>query len=114
MVNTLDRVVSDPQITARGMVASLEAADGRRPRVIGDPLRLARRDRRPARYPPALGEDSRTVLAEVLGLGADEIETLVAKVWSGRDTVHRFRASGSGELTRTPETCCPWLSSPRS
>src|SRR5919199_5982139 len=38
VVNTLDRVVEDPQIRHRGMVVELEAADGRRARVMGDPM----------------------------------------------------------------------------
>ena len=76
VVNTLDRVVVDPQIAAREMVASLEARDGRRARVVGDPLRMASVPREPARYPPALGEDSRRILADILGLADDEIEAL--------------------------------------
>lgn len=76
VVNTLDRVVTDPQIVARDMVASLVAADGRTARVIGDPLRMGDGARRPARYPPALGEDSRAVLAEVLSLDEAEIDAL--------------------------------------
>ena len=79
VVNTLDRVVADPQITARDMVASLEAKDGRKARVIGDPLRFGSGERRPALYPPALGEHSRDVLAKTLGMGEAEIESLVAK-----------------------------------
>ena len=78
VVNTLDRLVGDPQIAAREMVASLEAEDGRRTRVIGDPLRFASASRPAGRYPPALGEDSRAVLGELLGLSGDQIEALCA------------------------------------
>ncbi|TDR89154.1 CaiB/BaiF CoA transferase family protein [Enterovirga rhinocerotis] len=76
VVNTLDRVVSDPQILARGMVAELAAEDGRRTRVIGDPLRFASASKTTPRYPPALGEDSDAVLRDVLGLGPEEIAGL--------------------------------------
>ena len=79
VVNTLDRVVDDPQIAVRDMVATLVAEDGRRARVVGDPLHMASTSRLPGRYPPALGEDTRAVLADVLGLGEPEIEALCAK-----------------------------------
>lgn len=61
VVNTLDRVVADPQVQEREMV--LEVAAGGTPfRVAGDPLKMGARGTAPRR-PPALGAD----VVEVLG-----------------------------------------------
>lgn len=75
-VNTIDRVVADPQIRHRGMVFELEAGDGRQVRVMGDPLFMQESRRVSNVYPPAAGEHSAEVLREVLGLSSDEIDRL--------------------------------------
>ena len=76
-VNTLDRVMIDPQVAHREMVVELDNGDGKRARVIGDPI-LFKEAGRPARsYPPASGEHSAAVLADTLGLGEDEIKDLI-------------------------------------
>lgn len=77
-VNTIDRVVSDPQIRHRGMVTELDAGDGRHVQVMGDPLFMQESRRTANSYPPAAGEHSAEVLRDVLGLAPDEIERLIA------------------------------------
>ena len=77
VVNTLDRVIDDPQIHARDMIMDLSASDGRKVRVMGNPLRMQEAGSLAPGYPPAPGEDSKTVLAHVLGLDKSEISRLV-------------------------------------
>lgn len=77
VVNTLDRVMKDPQIAHRAMVMNITAEDGRTARVIGDPIFFQEAPRPMPHFPPAAGEDSAAVLRDVLGLRADEIEALV-------------------------------------
>ena len=77
VVNTLDRVMVDPQIVHRGMVVELTGTDDRRARVIGDPIFFQEAKRPALRFPPASGEDSITVLRDVLGLDDVEISTLI-------------------------------------
>lgn len=76
-VNTLDRVVTDPQIRERGMVAELAAQDGRRVQVMGDPLFMQESRRSGATYPPAAGENSAEILSELLALPQERIEALI-------------------------------------
>jgi CoA:oxalate CoA-transferase len=76
VVNTLGQVVADPQIVHRGMVTELAAPDGRRARVMGNPIALAAASKAEARFPPRLGEDTAEVLCELLGLSATELQAL--------------------------------------
>jgi crotonobetainyl-CoA:carnitine CoA-transferase CaiB-like acyl-CoA transferase len=79
VVNSLAQVVADPQIAHRGMVAELAAPDGRRARVMGNPIALADAPRAPAQFAPRLGENSAEVLGAVLGLSHGEIDDLVTR-----------------------------------
>lgn len=79
VVNTLDRVMSDPQIRHRGMVTELSAPDGRAVRVMGNPLVFGEAARPEEQFPPTLGEHTADVLAAVLGLSPQEIAELARK-----------------------------------
>jgi crotonobetainyl-CoA:carnitine CoA-transferase CaiB-like acyl-CoA transferase len=88
VVNTLDRVVNDPQIRHRNMVMSLEGGAGQRARVMGNPIKFKDAAGEGADYPRELGADTAAVLSDVLRLSPDEIATLIrakAIVASPRD-----------------------------
>jgi crotonobetainyl-CoA:carnitine CoA-transferase CaiB-like acyl-CoA transferase len=75
-INSIDEVLADPQVAARGMLRAMRRDDGTEVQVIGFPGRLSRS---PASYrlaPPRLGQDTRAVLEAELGLGGAEIEAL--------------------------------------
>jgi CoA:oxalate CoA-transferase len=74
VINTLDRVMADPQVLHRGMVLTLVDDDGSKVRVAGNPIKNG--STAPRRFPPALGEQSRQLLAEFAGLGEAEIDAL--------------------------------------
>src|SRR5205807_7911632 len=79
VVNSLAQVVADPQIRHRGMVQELAAPDGRRARVMGNPIALADAPKAEARFPPRLGEDTAEVLAEILSVTPNEVDELMRK-----------------------------------
>ena len=95
VVNTLDRVVGDPQIRHRGMVTELAAPDGRHARVMGNPIALANAPPAATRFAPRLGEDTAEVLGEVLGLSTGEIDELERK-----RVVSSPSPAGGGSLAR--------------
>ena len=79
VVNTLDRVMEDPQIRHRDMVVGLAHEDGRQSRVMGNPMKFADAACEEMRFPPALGADTAAVLREVLEIGDAELAELAAR-----------------------------------
>jgi CoA:oxalate CoA-transferase len=77
VVNTLDRVMRDPQIRHRNMVLELESNDGLKARVAGNPMKFKDAASEPSDYPPALGANTAAVLKDVLDLSPEEIAELV-------------------------------------
>jgi crotonobetainyl-CoA:carnitine CoA-transferase CaiB-like acyl-CoA transferase len=75
-INDVLDALRDEHVRAREMVLSLEANDGRRVDVLGNPIRLERTMRTEHSYPPALGEHGYEVLREVLDIRDDEIDRL--------------------------------------
>jgi len=74
-INDLAQVFADPQVVHRGLRTEVARASGERIPVVASPVRLSRT---PVRHgpPPRLGEHTREVLVEVLGMGDEEVEAL--------------------------------------
>ena len=77
-INDLAQVFADPQLAARGMVAEIahSALDGAPVKLIASPLRLSKTPVRYRRHPPLLGEQTESVLRELLGLDDGELASL--------------------------------------
>jgi crotonobetainyl-CoA:carnitine CoA-transferase CaiB-like acyl-CoA transferase len=78
VVNDIAQVVQDPQIQHRNMVLTLRG-DKNVVRVIGDPIVLESSDRVNYRFPPELGQDTVSILAEILGLDQYHIDDLIGR-----------------------------------
>lgn len=77
----LGQVFASPQVAARDMVVSVPhpvAASGA-VWLIGNPLKLSETPVTYAKAPPVLGQDTRAVLARVLGMTDDAIGELIAQ-----------------------------------
>jgi crotonobetainyl-CoA:carnitine CoA-transferase CaiB-like acyl-CoA transferase len=102
-INRLDQVFDDPQIKARGM--KIDLAHPRAGTVPGVrvPLRLSGSPLSCASAPPLLGEHSRAVLHDRLGVDAEALAGLVARGIVGPDPVDApasgGRRRGNGEGT---------------
>ncbi len=79
-INTIDKVVADPQVLARGMIQLIDHPVAGRFPVTASPVKLSRTpvDGR-FEAAPALGQDTAQVLREFLGLGDAEIRELAAE-----------------------------------
>ena len=75
-IKNLDEALRDPQVVHRNMVVELRSPTGTPLRLLGDPVKLSRTRRSSHKYPPKLGEDTTSVLKELLGLSEIRIEEL--------------------------------------
>ena len=75
-VNDFASALSDPQVLARGMVIETPLADGSVVRMPGNPIRFSDSGPRPTQVPPRVGQDTERVLGELLGYGAQRIDSL--------------------------------------
>ncbi len=75
-VNRIDQVASDPQVNSRQMFKDVSHPRLGKVKVVNSPLKLSRTPPEIERSAPALAEDTRQVLKELLGLGQAEIDSL--------------------------------------
>jgi crotonobetainyl-CoA:carnitine CoA-transferase CaiB-like acyl-CoA transferase len=77
-VRSVIETLADPQVHARDMIVELPHATIGNVRVLGNPLKLS--DSPPAvnRAPPTLGQHTRSILRNDVGLGDEEVRSLIA------------------------------------
>ena len=75
-INTLDRVMTDPHVKARNMILEMTDDTGERVRVVGDPIKVPGESPREARFPPRLGQHTRSVLTELAGFTPSDLADL--------------------------------------
>ncbi|SEA91746.1 Crotonobetainyl-CoA:carnitine CoA-transferase CaiB [Variovorax sp. YR216] len=80
-VNNFAQALDDVQVRARDMVVEVPLQSGEKLRMPGNPIKLSAAQPAAFTTPPALGEHTRRVLAEVAGYSAEQIDAL------GRDRV---------------------------
>lgn len=78
-VNTVREILSDPHMTARGVVGAFEHPIAGRFPALRTPVRFEGFDDPLIGCPPTLGADTERVLSAELGLAVAEIETLKAE-----------------------------------
>src|SRR6267143_946394 len=75
-INTIPQVVEHPQVIARGALVEMAHPRAGKVRMVGAPVRLSETPGSVRTPAPLLGEHTDTVLRELLGLDAAEIDTL--------------------------------------
>jgi crotonobetainyl-CoA:carnitine CoA-transferase CaiB-like acyl-CoA transferase len=75
-INDVAQVFADPQVQARGLALSLPHALGGVVPQVASPIRLSGTPVEYRRAPPLLGEHTREVLARVLGMESEVIDSL--------------------------------------
>ncbi|MEW6751716.1 MAG: CoA transferase [Candidatus Latescibacterota bacterium] len=75
-ISDVEDLFADPQVAARGMIAQVDHPQAGRQRMAASPLRFSAAPSPPLRPAPLLGQHTDEVLAEVLGMGAEERDGL--------------------------------------
>ena len=75
-INSIEQVFSHPQVLARNMVVEAEHPTAGSIRMAGIPFELSRTPAAVRSAPPLLGEHTADILAEVLGMSMDDINSL--------------------------------------
>jgi formyl-CoA transferase/CoA:oxalate CoA-transferase len=76
-VRSVTEALADPQLAARDMIVPLEHLTAGPIRVLGTPLKLSGTPAAIRTPPPALGQHTRAILANDVGLKGSEIESLL-------------------------------------
>ena len=77
-MNTVAQAMEDPQILARDMIVEMEHPVAGRMKVLGSPIRMPGAQMKYTRA-PYLGEHTREVLGDLLGMGSGELDDLREK-----------------------------------
>jgi crotonobetainyl-CoA:carnitine CoA-transferase CaiB-like acyl-CoA transferase len=72
-INTIDQVFEDAQVKHRGTRRVLHHPTAGSVAVVANPVRMSNHDTTAQKAPPMLGEDTASVLREVLGMDTVEI-----------------------------------------
>lgn len=85
-INRLDEVFADPQVRHRGMLQEMDHPAAGRVPLVASPIRLSATPLEAGLPPPLLGEHTRLVLRDWLGLADAELERLHASGAIGAPT----------------------------
>jgi crotonobetainyl-CoA:carnitine CoA-transferase CaiB-like acyl-CoA transferase len=77
-INSIDAVFADPQVRARAMQVEMPHPTSGTVSLVANPLRLSETPVTYRTAPPTLGEQTRDVLTERLGMSPEEIDRLTA------------------------------------
>ena len=78
-INTFSQTLSDPQVLHRNMVVELQHPNGQTTKGPGNPIKLSRNNEESYTPAPLKGQHTDEILADLLGLDAQQIETLRAR-----------------------------------
>lgn len=79
LINTIDKVLENPQIQARNMIVEVEHPKAGKNLIAGLPIKMSLTPGAVYKAAPVLGEDNRSVYKEMAGIGEDELEELKKK-----------------------------------
>lgn len=75
-VNTIDKVVADPQVEARNMILNLTHPIGGKVRLVGNPVKMAGIEEDKYTAPPTEGQHSDEILKDLLKYSEEKITKL--------------------------------------
>lgn len=75
-VNTIDKVISDPQLLARNMLVEVDHPSYGKVKILGNPVKMSGLTEETFAAAPTLGEHNQEILSGLLGYSQEEIDKL--------------------------------------
>lgn len=76
-INTIDKVLAEPQVNARNMIATVEDKQAGQIKIAGNPIKMSYLEDSTFRGPaPEIGEHNTEVFTRMLGLSKEEVNAL--------------------------------------
>ncbi len=75
-INRIDMALSDPQILSRNMVPEAEYENGKKLKILGNPIKMSEVEQEVFKPAPRLGENTEQILAELLNYSPETIKEL--------------------------------------
>ncbi len=75
-INKVDMALSDPQIISRNMVPEIDYGNGKKLKIVGNPIKMSEAEHETFTPAPHLGEHSEQILTGLLGYTPAEIKQL--------------------------------------
>lgn len=75
-INTIEKALADPQTLNRNMVVEVEYENGKKLKIVGNPIKMSEIEEEVFKRPPRLGEHTDRILSEVLNYSPEEIRRL--------------------------------------
>lgn len=75
-VNTMDKVISDPQLLARNMLVEVDHPSYGKVKILGNPVKMSGLTEETFTAAPTLGEHNQEILSGLLGYSQEEIDKL--------------------------------------
>ncbi len=76
-INTVDKALADPQILSRNMVPEIDYGNGKKLKIIGNPIKMSEMEQEKFKPAPRLGEHTEEILRELLHYSSEDIERLI-------------------------------------
>ncbi len=75
-INTIDKALADPQTLSRNMVVEVDYNDGKKLKLVGNPVKMSGIEKERFCRPPYLGEHTEEILSQLLNYSPEQIEEL--------------------------------------
>lgn len=79
VINTVDKVVTDPQVLSRNMIVEIEHPVAGKMRVAGNPIKMSLTQGAVEKPAPILGQHTEEILKTVLGWSQEEVNSYLQK-----------------------------------
>jgi CoA:oxalate CoA-transferase len=75
-INTIDKALADPQTLSRNMVPEVDYGNGKRLKIVGNPIKMSEIGREAFAPAPHLGQHTEEVLTHILNYSPEQIKEL--------------------------------------